>query len=101
MAVLNKHVHGIPKDAIYIGRGSKWGNPFPISNMYSREQVVEMYKQKLWKQVQSGEVSLESLASLHGKDLVCFCAPKLCHGNVLEEASKWAVEQLNKGAIAS
>lgn len=28
MAVLNKHKHGIPKGAIYIGRGSKWGNPF-------------------------------------------------------------------------
>ena len=28
--VLNKHHAGIPAGAIYIGRGSKWGNPFRI-----------------------------------------------------------------------
>ena len=26
--VLNKHHAGVPAGAVYIGRGSKWGNPF-------------------------------------------------------------------------
>jgi hypothetical protein len=30
--VLNKHAVGIPADAVYIGRGSKWGNPFKIGS---------------------------------------------------------------------
>ena len=94
MAVLNKHKCGIPNGAIYIGRGSKWGNPFVISNMYSRDRVVELYKEKLWKDVQSGTVKLEDLANLKGKDLVCFCAPLACHGDVLELAADWATEQL-------
>ena len=28
--VLNKHRAGVPAGAVYIGRGSKWGNPFRI-----------------------------------------------------------------------
>jgi hypothetical protein len=28
--VLNKHHAGVPAGAVYIGRGSKWGNPFRI-----------------------------------------------------------------------
>jgi hypothetical protein len=28
--VLNNHHTGIPAGAIYIGRGSQWGNPFRI-----------------------------------------------------------------------
>jgi hypothetical protein len=28
--VLNKHKAGVPAGAVYIGRGSKWGNPFRI-----------------------------------------------------------------------
>ena len=38
MAVLNKHKHGIPQGAIYIGRGSKWGNPFVIGKDGSRDE---------------------------------------------------------------
>jgi len=29
--VLNKHKTGILAGAVYIGRGSKWGNPFRIA----------------------------------------------------------------------
>ena len=29
---------------IYIGRGSKWGNPFVIGKDGSREEVVEKYR---------------------------------------------------------
>ena len=28
--VLNKHKTGVPSGAVFIGRGSKWGNPFHI-----------------------------------------------------------------------
>ena len=28
--LLNKYKDNIPSDAVYIGRGSKWGNPYPI-----------------------------------------------------------------------
>ena len=94
MAVLNKHHGNIPKDAIYIGRGSIWGNPFVMGTHGDRETVCAKHRVHLWKQIQSGEITLEQLAALHGKDLVCYCAPARCHGHALEKAAVWAVETL-------
>jgi hypothetical protein len=36
--VLNKHHAGVPADAVYVGRGSKWGNPFRIGAAAARER---------------------------------------------------------------
>lgn len=93
MAVLNKHKHGIPAGAVYIGRGSKWGNPFVIGKHGDRDEVCEKHKQYLWNQIQSGEVTIADLLALKGKDLVCFCAPHRCHGHTLELAIAWAEKQ--------
>ena len=94
MAVLNKHKHGIPVGAVYIGRGSRWGNPFVVGRDGTRDEVCEKHRQLLWHQIQEGEITLDDLVSLHGKDLVCFCAPRRCHGDTLEAAAKWASEQI-------
>lgn len=83
MPVLNKYKDVIPPDAVYIGRGSKWGNPFPITESTTREQSLEQYKPWLIEQVKQGKYSVEDLASLHGKPLVCFCSPKACHGHAV------------------
>ena len=42
--VLNKYKDEIPADAVYIGRPSKWGNPFPLGEKGDREQVVELHR---------------------------------------------------------
>ena len=93
MAVLNKHKHGIPAGAVYIGRGSKWGNPFVIGRDGDRDAVCDKHKQHLWNQIQSGKVTVADLLALKGKDLVCFCAPHRCHGHTLEQAIAWAEKQ--------
>ena len=36
--VLNKYKDGVPTNAVYIGRPSKWGNPFVIGKEVSREE---------------------------------------------------------------
>lgn len=95
MAVLNKYKDSIPADAVYIGRGSKWGNPFVIGKHGDRNAVCEQYESKLAADIDSGTITLQQLASLHGKDLVCFCAPARCHGHTLEYAAQWAFDQLN------
>ena len=38
--VLNKHHVGVPAGAVYIGRGSKWGNPFRIGPDGDRAAVI-------------------------------------------------------------
>jgi len=64
---------------VYIGRPSKWGNPFEISLDQNREQVLEKYE--VW--LRGNEKLLADLEELRGKTLGCWCFPKPCHGNVL------------------
>jgi len=66
---------------IYIGRPSKWGNPFVIGKDGTREEVIEKYREYI---LQSPEL-LNSLEELRGKTLGCFCKPFGCHGDVLVE----------------
>lgn len=94
MVVLNKHKSGIPAGAVYIGRGSMWGNPFVMGKNGNRDAVCDQHKEHLKQQIRSGEVSLEQLAGLHNKQLVCFCAPLRCHGDTLVQAAAWATEKL-------
>ena len=77
--VLNKHRTGIPANAVYIGRGSKWGNPFRIGPDGDRAAVIAKYERWLARQPQL----LRALDELRGRDLVCFCAPRPCHGDLL------------------
>jgi hypothetical protein len=66
---------------VFIGRPSKWGNPFVIGKDGTRSEVVEKYK----KTVVSNPDLIKSLDELDGKVLGCFCKPKACHGDALIE----------------
>ncbi len=77
--VLNQKRDGCPPDAVYIGRPSKWGNPFVIGKDGTREEVIAKYE--VWI-VQQPEL-MAALHELTGKDLVCWCDPEACHGHVL------------------
>ena len=74
--VVNKYKHVYD---VYIGRGSKWGNPFVIGKDGTREEVINKYEEYL---LNSTEL-LNSLHELKGKTLGCFCKPKACHGDIL------------------
>ena len=77
--VLNKRVARIPEGAVYIGRGSAWGNPFRIGPDGDRQAVVARHE--AWLRGQHG--LLRAMPTLRGKDLICFCAPAACHGDLL------------------
>lgn len=65
---------------VYIGRPSKWGNPFSVEE-YTRDGAVAAYAE--WIKTQPD--LLAALPELRGKVLGCWCAPKRCHGDVLAE----------------
>lgn len=44
MKVYNKYENKVPADAVYIGRGSPWGNPFVIGQDGSRDDVCNKYE---------------------------------------------------------
>lgn len=66
---------------VYIGRPSKWGNPFEIGKDGTRKEVIEKYRAWILTQPQL----LQQLSELKGKRLGCWCHPKECHGDVLLE----------------
>jgi hypothetical protein len=72
----------------YIGRGSKWGNPFSSKSntkakfkTKSRKESIQKYRE--W--ILSNSELLNSIRELKGKRLGCYCKPKSCHGDVLVE----------------
>jgi hypothetical protein len=77
---------------IYIGRPSKWGNPFThIADkttlakylVSTRSESIEKYKE--WILEGDGNHLLNDLHELKGKILGCWCKPNNCHGDILAE----------------
>lgn len=64
---------------VYIGRPSKWGNPFVVGRDGSRRAVIAKYRAWLHRQPEL----LGALDELRGKTLGCWCKPHACHGDVL------------------
>ena len=64
---------------VYIGRGSKWGNPFHVGRDGSRQAVILRY----YKYLMNNKQLVDSLHELKGKNLGCYCAPLACHGDIL------------------
>jgi hypothetical protein len=69
---------------VYIGRPSKWGNPFKSGRDGTLEEVIEKYREY----VLGNAFLMGSLPELKGKTLGCWCKPKRCHGDVLVELAE-------------
>jgi hypothetical protein len=78
--VLNKFKDKINKNDIFIGRPSIYGNPYIIGLDGDRLTVIKKYTEYL-KQKPSLIKAIKN--NLKGKNLVCFCAPLPCHGDLL------------------
>jgi hypothetical protein len=72
------HCKKSPYD-VYIGRPSKWGNPFVIGRDGTRTDVIWKYETRLLNRPDM----LADLQELEGKTLGCWCHPLPCHGDVL------------------
>jgi Domain of unknown function (DUF4326) len=64
---------------VYIGRPSKWGNPFVVGKHGARAEVIALYERWLL----DNAPLMAALGELKGKVLGCWCAPRACHGDVL------------------
>jgi hypothetical protein len=86
--VLNKRSAGIPDGAVSIGRPSVFGNPFVIGEDGDRETVVVKLREYAIDRAYRDPAFRQAVAGLVGNDLVCWCAPALCHGDVLVELAE-------------
>ena len=90
--VLNKRSANIPADAVYVGRPTKWGNPFShIPNgtlakhvVKDRNAACDAHKNWINEILAKDPTALDRIRKeLKGKDLVCWCAPARCHADYL------------------
>lgn len=82
----------MPENAVYVGRPTRYGNPFKVGEVNSDtgevvtlEKCLEYYRFYLERKYQ-GAALPEFLAPLRGKDLACFCGEgSPCHADILLE----------------
>lgn len=86
--------------AISVLRPTKWGNPFShdvrlqrhgLTIVPTRELAVACYR--AW--IQTQPQLLQALHELTGKDLVCCCAPAMCHADVLLELANAETQEVH------
>lgn len=77
---------------VYIGRSGKgieshYGNPFKLEREEDRAEILVKYAYWLSTKIQQSTPESAyvpwTIAKLAHKTLVCFCAPKPCHGDIL------------------
>jgi hypothetical protein len=93
---LKGHIHEFgprlehaPADLVYIGRRWTMGHwdlpqhPFynPKKRDGTRAEIMEKYRAYLLERPDL----LDQVSALRGKTLACWCAPELCHGDILAE----------------
>ena len=105
ITVLNKRDLSDPLPGnfrVYVGRPHALGNPFVLGKDGTRSEVVAKYKRWLWSNLQPNAVDKRVKLALHDLlqksrtgdlELVCWCAPRECHADVLVAAINW-LEQL-------
>lgn len=82
--VHNKYKNTAPTGSVYIGRGSPWGNPYPITATQTRDQVCDEFERVILPTL--------DVSSLRGKDLICFCKPARCHGDAILKKANQSTE---------
>ncbi len=91
----------LPDNCKYVGRPTKWGNPFRVSEKLTAKEAVKRYKECVLNNVMAYyyfdevEASVnfkhfqyisQNIEELRGKDLACFCPlSSPCHADALIE----------------
>ena len=99
IAVVNRYRHKPTDHDIYIGRGSPFGNPYShmdgttaIYRVDTREEAIENYRVWFHRERLNNVIVYSRLNKMiawlmRGGDinLVCTCAPKACHGDIIKQ----------------
>ena len=107
ITVVNKYKHTPTENDVYIGRGGVLGNPFTsIKDKQtkaeficdSREESVESFRKYIEEKIASKDKKicdeLNRIYKMPQSNLVCFCAPKPCHGDVIKRIIENKLNQM-------
>lgn len=76
----------MPEGAVYVGRPTRWGNPFALPGREREHRAWAVTAYREW--VTKSGVRIDEAAEEHlrGHDLACWCAlDQPCHADVLLE----------------
>lgn len=77
----------MPPNTVYVGRPTKWGNPFPVGTGdydYTLEESLKYYRLYILGRIQV--LKNLDISELRGKDLACWCPlGQPCHADILLE----------------
>lgn len=89
----------MPENAVYVGRPTKWGNPFWVTSDHPIEIKASVEWYSRWLAGEDGlgagtngagglAIAQAAVAELRGKDLCCWCPlDGPCHADVLLEVA--------------
>lgn len=97
------------ENSVYIGRGSIFGNPYPMKNKSDEERikVILLYKKYLVKRIKEDCDFKNQVLKLYNKNLICFCSngtnslhngAKYCHGHILKAISDYLNKSLKSNS---
>lgn len=86
--VWNAATEDYPRHAVPVARPNALGNPFVIGRDGTREEVLAKYE----AYVRRRPDLMARIRELRGKDLLCWCAPKPCHGDIIIRLSCEGIE---------
>jgi hypothetical protein len=111
ISIVNKHWHKPTKNDCYCGRGSPFGNPYSHMKGTKAEFVVETREEAVEKflphfeNIRVNDVKaykalkemLEHVLDGNNLNLVCYCAPSLCHCIHIKNYLDRAVYEIQSG----
>ncbi len=72
----------MPPNTVYVGRPTKWGNPFDLAT-HGRGMALRHFRRRV---LGLQAIGVDLLADLRGKNLACWCPlDRACHADVLLE----------------
>ena len=76
----------MPAGAVYVGRPTRWGNPYRPNWAISLVDSVNAYRGWANRQLRQDD---DWLPPLRGKDLVCWCPlDQPCHADILLDLAR-------------
>jgi hypothetical protein len=106
ISVVNKYKHTPTNLDFYIGRGSPLGNPFSwhpgVDSKFrvaDRAEAIKKFTEYLDHAIMNDVVVVHTLDQIaevarnYDVNLVCFCKPKDCHGDIIKRVLDRRIER--------
>lgn len=73
----------MPANTLYVGRPTKWGNPYKVGAEPMNGDTGQTLEEALWSYENLFLIG-KNVSELRGKNLACFCPlDKPCHADIL------------------